>query len=149
MRDLITIGIDPGPTPGICVLGDGPGLVMQCDHKSAFRIVRALTIAYAPIPCRIACERFVIGPISRASKGAGAITRDLVGELSALAQEDGVFFRQRDAATVKIWSLDERLSRAGLLDRTKGLPHARDAARHALYSAVWDAGLPDPLLTRT
>jgi hypothetical protein len=46
---------------------------------------------------------------------------------------------------VKPWATDERLAAAGLLDPTKGMRHARDAARHALFCAVRDFGLPDPL----
>jgi hypothetical protein len=46
---------------------------------------------------------------------------------------------------VKPWATDERLEAAGLLDLTKGMRHARDAARHALFTAVKDGGVPDPL----
>ena len=51
----------------------------------------------------------------------------------------------RTAGEVKPWATDKRLHTAGLLDLTAGMRHARDAARHALYSAVRDYGLPDPL----
>jgi hypothetical protein len=51
----------------------------------------------------------------------------------------------RSAADVKPWATDTRLQAAGLLDLTKGMRHARDAARHALFCAVCDFGLTDPL----
>ena len=37
------------------------------------------------------------------------------------------------------------MAAAGLLEPTKQLRHARDAARHALFAAVADCGIPDPL----
>jgi hypothetical protein len=54
----------------------------------------------------------------------------------------------RTAALVKPWATDKRLVAAGLLDITRGLPHARDGARHALFSAHHDSGAPDPLSSR-
>ena len=76
---------------------------------------------------------------------ASRITRDLVGQLSALVSEGrGVRQIQRSAAEVKPWGTDLRLTKSGLLAITKGMPHARDACRHALFAAV-SAGMPDPL----
>jgi hypothetical protein len=49
---------------------------------------------------------------------------------------------------VKPWAVDKRLHAAGLLDMTAGMRHARDAARHALFCAVKDYGLPDPLSSK-
>jgi hypothetical protein len=56
-----------------------------------------------------------------------------------------VTYHARSASTVKPWATDARLERAGLLDLTAGMRHARDAARHALFCAVKNCGLPDPL----
>jgi hypothetical protein len=46
---------------------------------------------------------------------------------------------------VKPWATDKRLTAAGLLAMTAKMADARDACRHALYTAVHDAGIPDPL----
>lgn len=43
---------------------------------------------------------------------------------------------------------DDLFVPADLYARTRGLRHARDAARHALYAAVADGGIPDPLSAR-
>jgi hypothetical protein len=51
----------------------------------------------------------------------------------------------RTAAVAKAWATDIRLGRTGLLDETKGMTHARDAARHALYTACKEGNIPDPL----
>jgi hypothetical protein len=54
-------------------------------------------------------------------------------------------FVERPAAAVKPRATDTRLDRAGLLAPTRGMPHARSAARHALYAAVPAGLLADPL----
>jgi hypothetical protein len=54
----------------------------------------------------------------------------------------------RNASLVKTWATDKRLAAAGLLDATKGMQHARDASRHALYAAVHTGMARDPLSTK-
>ncbi|TDB80191.1 hypothetical protein E1091_19330 [Micromonospora fluostatini] len=99
----------------------------------------------------VAYERFVVGRRAgqSSSAAAGERTRTMVGEVEAWAR--GAQWRRvyaRSAAEVKPWATDLRLAAAGLLDLTKGMRHARDAARHALYCAVRDLGLADPLSRR-
>jgi hypothetical protein len=65
----------------------------------------------------------------------------LIAEIGEL--EEPVFTRA--AALVKPWATDKRLHAAGLLDATKGMQHARDASRQALYAAVHMGVTPDPL----
>jgi hypothetical protein len=127
--------------------------VIQCDHRSAVSVVEMLAMPGISVPTVLAMERFVVG--NRASRSstsaAGATTRNLLGELLAWADtfpRVQVRSVQRPAGAVKPWATDERLAAAGLLDITKGMNHARDAARHALFAAVADFGQPDPLSRR-
>jgi hypothetical protein len=153
MTAVRVIGVDPGPTPGIVLLrfNDGPfGIchVVQCTHLIAPEIFRMLLGIDPVTPTIVGVERFVIGRSSYKSGSPGGVTRDLVGALQEIVVEHGRAggqFHQRNASQVKAWATDTRLDKAGLLDATKGMTHARDAARHALFAAVHDGGIPDPL----
>lgn len=158
MSARVVIGVDPGPIPGVVVLRLGPPLetsVFQCDADSVLWLIRSL-FAHAPYVGHhvLAVERFVVGP--RASRlstaSAGRKTRDMVGAIVELGENQRdlvgrplVRVVARSASEVMPWASDARLSRLGLYTATKGMQHARAAARHALYAAVKDAGLPDPL----
>lgn len=157
MRVLI-VGVDPGPIPGVVALGldDGENLVdpsvFQCDPASALWVVTE-TLASQVIGWDLkllAVERFVVGPrASRSSTaGAGALTRNLIGNLQGIGELAGARVVLRSASEVKPWATDTRLDAFGLLAGTKGMPHARDGARHALFAAVRDGGLADPLSRR-
>lgn len=148
------IAIDPGPIPGLVMLTPhGPHLdvdIVQCSASIAPIVLYALldqhraSLGTAPVIVQI--EKFVVGRASQRSAGAGTITRDLVGKLQREAEtHEGVSVVMRSASEVKPWATDVRLEKAGLLAATKGMPHARDAARHALFCAVKGGYLPDPL----
>lgn len=147
------IGIDPGPIPGLVMLTPGPGKpridIVQCSAEIAPSMLWALLARqrdYGTADTLVQIEKFVVGRGSMRSAGAGSKTRDLVGSLGLLAADQpNVLVVQRTASQVKPWATDERLDAAGLLDATKGMRHARDAARHALFAAVKDCGFPDPL----
>jgi len=150
------IGVDPGPIPGFVHLARrGRHLevdVLQCSARVApsvlYMLLQDCRTSLGQAPALVQIERFVVGRRSSRSStaGAGEQTRDLVGRLQREAeQQDNVAIRLRSAAQVKPWATDARLEAAGLLDATKGMRHARDAARHALFAAVHDGGLPDPL----
>lgn len=150
-------GIDPGPVPGIVQLRIAERQiaqagVVQCDRFLAPDVLEGLlTAAAARPPTIVAIERFVVGRRAgrSATAKAGEQTRQLIGELNGVCLGlDNVRVLQRSASTVKPWATDERLDAAGLLDATKGMRHARDAARHALFAAVRDGGLSDPLIRK-
>lgn len=129
-------GIDPGPTPGVAVLFIEHGRlvdagVLQCSASLLHDVID-------PPRGLIAVERFV------ARGRANAAQRLTVAQVAELARahRDVIL---RTASQVKPWATDARLEAAGLLAACKGMRHARDAARQALYAAVHDAGLPDPL----
>lgn len=150
------IGIDPGPTPGFVMLTPrGRRLdvdVIQCSAHVAPTILWTLLNqcrAYqGGAPAVVALERYVVGRRSGRSSSAtaGEATRDLVGKLQqTAADEPDVSVVLRNASQVKVWATDTRLEAAGLLEACKGMRHARDAARHALFAAVHDGAIPDPL----
>lgn len=142
------IGVDPGPTPGIVRLRYSPGLVLedadvvQCSATAFYDVLLAL----GPYSAHVCVERFVVSRRSMSSRtaGAGEVTRDQVGALQTAYSAT-----LRTAAAVKPWATDARLDAAGLLEACKGMRHARDAARHALFAAVRDHGVPDPLSRRS
>lgn len=142
------IGVDPGLTTGICVLdlGDMSAELVQCTPTAVLPILRGIT--EGDVVAVLAVERFVVGPRAARSSTprAGQITRELIEELRAWGHPDRCVLRS--ASQVKPWATDERLAAAGLLAPGKGMPHARDGARHALFSAVADCGAPDPLSSR-
>jgi len=154
---LRVIGIDPGPMLGIVELHFHNGVIvapaaLQCTSGLAVPMLEALLAKNSDTWPRtlVQIERFVVGRGSMKSGRHGAVTRNQVGALKEIAREHcGDWMFERSAAAVKPWATDDRLARAGLLEPTKGMTHARDAARHALFCAVRDGGIPDPLSTRS
>lgn len=147
---LHVLGCDPGPVPGIVDLRIVDGRIVeasaiQCTHGIAETLIGALLEA-DDWPTVVAVERYVVSARSGRLSNArdSAITRDLVGAI----RSRWPFTVLRSAATVKPWATEERLAKARLLEPTKGMRHAKDAAKHALYAAVKDGGLPDPLSKR-
>ena len=163
------IGLDPGPTTGMCFLNysqlpDGTwnpvpeALMCQVDGKSSPILLRAMLSTYYSGDCPVAfrhasVERFVTGR-SAGTRGSNAdVTRQLVMELAEVLQGFAYHVQLRSAADVKPWATDKRLIRAGIAKAENAGIHGKlrdgyDAARHALYCAIWDARLKDPLLTR-
>lgn len=160
---MYVIGVDPGPVPGIVRLwleyGRGPTRLLEAE---AMQVTPRLVLPVLDMllhgndgPAAVAVERFVVGRRAARSStpAAGTITRSMVGVITDWAGRNELgkwrrYLIQRSAADVKPWAVDKRLHAAGLLDLTAGMRHARDAARHALFCAVKDYGLPDPLSTR-
>lgn len=146
------LGADPGPTTGLAAISITNTRItdvnlMQVTHGIARPLVAWLLSSAHADRIVFAVERFVVGPRAArsATPEAGRITRDLVGALHALAHARDARVIQRSAADVKPWATDVRLKAIGL-EVFKGMPDAKDAARHALYSAVRDCSLPDPLI---
>lgn len=151
------IGVDPGPTSGVCLLClepvyDIPGvtsppviktrLVFSCNAPAVFGLVEYLLEANDG-PARIVAvgERFVPGRGAGARSGGAAVVREVIADLKSLHGS----WKWRSASDVKPWATDRRLDAAGLLGVTNKMIDARDAARHALFCAVHDCGLPDPM----
>lgn len=135
------IGVDPGPVAGLVLLDwHGKWVVKfaQADPDTAMGVVHAWRIYDA----LLTVEDFRVG--NRTTKlndpKSAEATRDMVGALKARYPTA----KLRTASEVKPWATDERLKKAGLYFQGS-MRHARDAARHALFCAVKDCGLPDPL----
>lgn len=155
MSGLRVIGVDPGPTPGIVVLDIDRGRVafsgaFQCSAEMAAQLVMSQAWGVT-MPVLVQVETFVVGHRSSRSSTpqAGRVTRELADFLvSDLNSRENWLGRvvSRSAANVKPWATDARLEAAGLLKVAKPVGrHAVDAARHALFCAVHDGSLPDPL----
>lgn len=158
-RAMRVVGIDPGPMVGIVGLYLSPAIaringwrhldVVQCDPGSLESILDGLYRSYQFVVV-LAVEKFVVGPRAGRSctPNAGKASREVVALCARWARREGTEYTERSAADVKPWATDARLDAAGLLEPTKGMRHARDAARHALYTAVKSCGVTDPLSIR-
>lgn len=151
---MYVLGVDPGPLPGIVRLKlevtDRTTLLdAQALQVTSGVLVAVLEALTGGVGQAVAYERFVVG--NRAARSstahAGQATRSMIGTVETWALTR-CKVHARSAADVKPWATDARLEAAGLLELTKGMRHARDAARHALFCAVKDYGLPDPLSRR-
>jgi len=148
----LVIGVDPGLTTGVFAVEfeDGaqrigyPPIAVQI-HGSAgvVPMVQTLLARRPNLDHLLAVEAFVNS--TRAARSStpigGREARALITELGDL----GVHVFSRNASMVKTWATDHRLEAAGFLDSTKGMGHARDASRHALYAAVRCGYTHDPL----
>ncbi len=151
---VVALGIDPGPTTGICLVLWVPSVQRAALDVRAVQVPAAMAAGTLEELLNenghvITCgqvEEFRSG--RRSARLAGTkpdVTRNLVTGLSALAREHGVILKVRPAGLVKPWATDRRLEAAGLLAPTKGKTHARDGARHAVFAAVADGGMKDPM----
>lgn len=156
MTGIRAIGIDPGPTPGLVGLlfSDSKLIktdVIQCSGSMVGHAFEMLLKGYKDVPgieVYLQVEKFVISRGSYRTGSAGARTRDMVGDIAAYALRLGIHVTQRSASVTKDWATDTKLRAAGLYDATAGMSHARDAARHAMYTAVHEGNIPNPLSKR-
>lgn len=139
------IGVDPGKTTGLAILdlAGGAWFTEMADAAGVPHNLRVMIRAGD----LVAAEKFVVSRRAGRSSSAkaGEQARDILGALREICRENGAQFVTYPAVVVKRWAADKRLKAAGLHAPTKGIGHARDAARHALHAARWHAGLPDPL----
>lgn len=153
MSRTLVVGVDPGATTGICALTyldavdglyAGPAIVLETAAGDAVDLIVRILAEHRRrrYETLLAVEQFVVSQRAAhsATAQAGQVTRELIAELTGHAP-----MYVRSAATVKPWATDRRLRAAGLYAATKGYNHARDAARHALYTAVKTHAAPDPL----
>lgn len=158
----LLIGVDPGLTTGLFsieLFGGGmtsdPIAAQVRGAHGVLPYVRALAEQAGPGDAVVfAIEAFVVGRRAGAAgtPEAGRITRALITELQDLAVSACNGSRAqlftRTAALVKPWATDKRLDAADWRETCKGMHHAADAARQALYAAVHSGLMPDPLSSR-
>lgn len=153
MTTIRVIGFDAGPRPGLVRLTYTDQVltgadVIQCSASVALDALRLLIGPFGTtaLETYVQVELFVIGNKSGRSGSAGALTRDQVGRVIEVTQgAPNVYLSRQNAVTVKAWANQKRIATAGLEVPTKGMIHARDGAKHALYCASHSAGIPDPL----
>lgn len=157
MTAVCALGIDPGPVPGYCLAiwetreqKIAWARAFQCDAGSAVLLLDMLLDEYGDAVTCGQVEEFRTQGHGAGTRGkAAGITRSQVILLTALAADRGLTLAVRHSSAVFPWCSDKRLKTAGLYEATAALPHARAASRHALFCAVHDGGLRDPLSTRT
>lgn len=146
--EIVVIGVDPGLTTGIAALAteDLAVSLVQATPGAVLVIVQALIdrARNQGAGVALAVERFVSGPRSAklATAFGAATAKTVIGELQMMSAQQGVPIYMRSAGEVKPWATDLRMAK---LIKHRGMPHAHDALRHALYCAVRDYGLTDPL----
>lgn len=157
MTAVCALGIDPGPCPGMFLAGWDAGKrepawvrAFQCDAGSADSLLLMILAEYGDAVTCGQVEEFRTQGHGAGTRGkAASVTRSQVILLTALAEARGLKLAVRHSSAVFPWCSDKRLRAAGLYEATTGLVHARAASRHALFCAVHDGGLRDPLSTRT
>jgi hypothetical protein len=148
------LGVDPGLTTGLATIvvdrgGDwrymrASGVQVEAGHTET-RVRELLETHRYDM---IATEWYQIGPRSGRTSGRRHQNRTvtLAQKVCDIARDLGVPWRTWRAIDVKPWATDGRLRAAGLWFR--GLPHARDGARMAMFAAVREFGVADPLSRR-
>jgi hypothetical protein len=151
---MYIVGIDPGPVVGIVRLhlAIQPAASSTLLCAEALQVTPGVAVSMLDVliqgdEAAVAVERFVIGPRSARSStpAGGAAAREVITRVADWVYWRGLPYWSRSAAEVKPWATDTRLAAAGLMEPTVGMRHARDAGRHALFTAVKHYGLPDPL----
>lgn len=139
------LGVDPGVTTGIALRTPGGAWhLIQATPEIVLPVLDGLALSYGT-PSLVAVEAFVTGFKTRATRNAGEITRTVLHAVGQWCDhQDRVRMILRPAAAVKPWATDKRLEAAGV-PMLRGMPHAADGARHCLYTAVKEGGIPDPL----
>jgi len=143
----VYIGIDPGPSTGIVVLivrdDTWQWAAFQVNGEAAFWLIECIFRDYGPRV--VAIEEFI--PTSKAGTAGrdAQLTRRIAEHAYQLVLTvPGAHARKRNAGQVKPWASDHRLRKTKFPMGAKFLD-ARDAARHAMYAAVYDGKERDPL----
>lgn len=163
MNIISVVAIDPGPITGMCFLDYAvidavrppqPQVTLfQADGRSADAVLEAMLARWYGAQSLVdqrfgAVEKFVTGRSAGSRGGDAEVTRQLVMQLTERLQLYGYPVKIRSAAEIKPWATDKRLERAGIVGDSSLHGKARDAydaARHALFAAVKDAKIKDPL----
>jgi hypothetical protein len=153
------IGVDPGPTTGLCFLDYVGGAIVgrtsiQVDGESGLLTLEAMMRAYYADP-EVVVKRYAGIEKFETAQGAGTkgdaadYTRQGVMKFAELLQMWGYHTKIRKKVEIwnkkdGNWASDKKLEAAGIL-RPPEMRHANDAGRHCLYAAVHDAFRPNPL----
>ena len=139
---ITIIGIDPGPRPGIVQIAVQNKEIFAhykhvgfTDETPGNEWAKVLSLAD-----EVALEEFIITPgtVRKTRKGSHQ-TLDQIGLIKDACRALNIKLVTRSAGQVKPWATDRRLEDWGLSAYTG---HHRDAARHALFHAVYSDRLP-------
>lgn len=136
--EVVIVGIDPGPEPGVVALWCSGGVVVHVDtYTDPWVALRNLQ--WGPgmpeLLVWVAVERFIVGRGTiRKTRPASMETIAQAEQLRAEARALTPHVQFLPAAAVKPVVTDAKLTAYGVT----GLPtrHHRDAARHALFMAL-------------
>jgi hypothetical protein len=154
VREVAVLGADPGPTTGLLLaawdresLELAECLALECTASMAPKLLALLlSTPYGRLVRAAGIEAFVARGRSQSLRGVStAAMNAVISELTVVLAGAGVPVRARPAGLVKPWATGRRLAVAGLAAPTEKFTDARDAARHALFTACEECGLPDPL----
>jgi len=160
--DIAIIGVDPGPQPGVFADRYSPPqkdgskirttmpIYFECNPDALLLFIQAILPSDVRLVI-ITYELYVVGNRSAkvSTPGDNATTMRMCGQIQGLAGHDPrIAIKRHTAAQVMPWASVDRLERAGIAKLVAKLTHARSAAKHCLFTAVHDAGVPDPLSKR-
>jgi hypothetical protein len=154
LQVVSVIGVDPGVTTGISFLDYidkrlAGTMQVQVDAKSATALLETLLLRFynsKTIVQRWAqIEPFKTGQSAGAKGEPAEVTRQQAFILGETLQMYGYHTELRKKGDISTWGSNKRLEKAGIIRQLDGMRHANDASRHALYCAVHDAHMPDPL----
>ena len=153
---ISTVGIDTGgKTWGVAFIDWADKRIVRSMHiqvnsDAALGLVQSVLISQYNAPLNIikraaGVEEFEDGQ-SAGSRGKNAKgTRQGVYAVTALLQECGYHVEHRKAAIVKPKITNKILDKAGILQPEPDMEHANDGSRQAMFTAISDLHLPNPL----
>jgi hypothetical protein len=136
----IVIGLDPGETTGVCVLTAGKACIYQIATKEIGPGGDALCdILEAYDTAAVVCEDYrVYSWHSEDHKWAALHTPQIIGVIRYLCHKQNMPITMQMAQVAKVFCTDEKLKGLGMW--VPGVTHGRDAARHAVYHALFAIG---------
>lgn len=131
MTSSLIIGVDPGITSGLFVIGAGNEIMTAAELDFEQINVHVESLVVWPLRTAIGVERFVISERTLRTKREGQWSIEVTGCMRRIALLRGCrFYDKGDASTTKKFASDYLLNGLGWYHPTKG-GHINDAARVA------------------
>ena len=152
-HESIVLALDPGYTTGIaCIQGDTLRMYGQMNTRKldllTYKDIERILDEYLSLwdvntdihtMCKfqlVAEDYRIYSWKSEEHEWSDVYVARLIGFIQAVCVQRGVTMHLRLAQHAKGFMTDDKLKRMGWYQR--GLPHARDAIRHALYHTLFD-----------
>jgi hypothetical protein len=142
-KDLRVVAFDPGETTGVCVFHGSQFVTAdQLKTKTLIQGINEIRDFIDANWCdEVVCEDYrVYAYKSDEHKWADLHTPKLIGGIQTICHlryKDIIPCTFRMASEAKQFVDDEKLQAWGLWGETKGMRHARDAIRHAIFHLVF------------